>query len=195
MEQIIGLVGPSGVGKGYAKEAIKTAFPDSFVEPVVATTRPQRQTDGPDRLAGLSLEDFSSMVQRDEVIFNHQPFGPKGDWYGFLAQSLESTEKRILTEVHIDNILPFKERFGDSVVLVGVVASDEYLNSNLLSRASESKELRSIRVKAAHDERERIQKLHSEGLVDELLEVNIQNRDLFGDLIIKIISKYLKNGN
>jgi len=37
MERILGLVGPSGVGKGYSKQAINEAFPNKFVEPVVVT--------------------------------------------------------------------------------------------------------------------------------------------------------------
>lgn len=61
---ILGLVGPSGVGKGYAKEAIKSALPGVFVEPVVVTTRTQRPGDGADRRAGVSISEFLWVLPR-----------------------------------------------------------------------------------------------------------------------------------
>ena len=56
--EMIGIIGPSGVGKGFVKKAILTAFPGRLIEPIVVTTRPKRSDDGPDRLAGISEEEF-----------------------------------------------------------------------------------------------------------------------------------------
>src|SRR5581483_8355367 len=118
---IVGLVGPSAVGKGYCKDAIKSAFPESFDEPVVVTTRPKRPNDGKDRQAGVPLDEFLSMRETGVVLFAHQPFGEGTDWYGFSRTSLEENDKLLLTEVHIDNVTPFKSRFGDKVKLVALV--------------------------------------------------------------------------
>ncbi len=180
---IIGLVGPSGVGKGYAKEALKRNLP-KIREPVVVTTRPQRKTDGPDRKAGVAIETFQKQTQAGEIKFAHQPFGPDGDWYGFDQQSLTHKDgELILTEVHPENVEPFREEFPEGLLLIALVASQDYLESNLRSRGSEDEESLKLRLVTARRETDQIVYLQSKGQVDLVVEVNQNNRGGLDDLI------------
>ncbi|MEA2065207.1 MAG: hypothetical protein U9O66_02840 [Patescibacteria group bacterium] len=80
--KIIALVGPSGVGKNFAKQAIKNQFPE-LSELTVFTTRARRSSDGLDRKTDISVDNFLKMKKERKIIVAHQPFGPDSDWYGF----------------------------------------------------------------------------------------------------------------
>lgn len=71
---ILGLVGPSGVGKGFAKQALVEKYGSIFHEPTVATTRLKRSSDGADRRAGLSKVEFGLMVATGKVAFCSSAF-------------------------------------------------------------------------------------------------------------------------
>lgn len=191
MEQIIGIVGPSGVGKGYAKAQIIEGFPDVFSQPIVATTREARPFPEPDRMAGISIDEFFRMKKSGEILFAHQPFGTGADHYGFLASSFTIPGK-LITEVHIDNVVPFKRRFAEKVTLIGLVAQAEYLRFNLNTRASETEEQKLLRVGASVREIELIGELHSKGLIDHLVEANMVNRnEVMKGILISIVSTHL----
>lgn len=189
---IIGLVGPSAVGKGYCKDAIKNAFPDSFDEPVVITTRPKRANDGKDRQAGMPIDEFLSMKKAGVVLFAHQPFGKGTDWYGFSRENLEQNSKTLLTEVHIENVKPFKNRFHNKVKLIALVAEKDYLETNIRERATETEDSIQIRLNAAISEVEEIKKLQKQGLVDFVIEVNSDNRKNLAEIITNLTSDILK---
>lgn len=190
---IIGLSGPSAVGKGYCKEEIKKHFPDIFVEPIVATTRPRRPNDGADRLSGISLETFSELEDKGEIIFSHQPFGKDGDWYGFLSSNIDSNSKNILTEVHPDNIIPFKKRYSHRVNLIGLVAGKEYLEENIRRRSTETEDQIQIRLQSSVAEAEVLRNYKGLGLIDFLIEVSNQNRAELSPLIINLVTQILNN--
>ena len=192
MGEIIGIVGPSGVGKGYAKQQIKTGLNNGFVEPIVVTTRPQRAYPEPDRMAGVPIDDFIAMKQRGEVLFAHQPFGEGTYHYGFLASSFQQ-EANILTEVHVDNVGPFKELFGQRVKLIGLVADRDYLEFNLDNRASETLAEKGVRLDASEREVQQILTYHKQGLVDHVVEATMINRDIvIQDILVGLVSRILK---
>lgn len=175
---IIGLCGPSGVGKGYLKDHIRGIVPD-ISELTVATTRARRTGDGMDRHTDIPVGLFLERRNAGEVIFAHQPFGPEGDWYGFYDAQIRdmlSQGRRILTEIHVDNVQPFKERYGQRIFILGLTAEREYLEANLGERATESREQQEARLNAALHETEQIQALHESGFIDALVEVNSQTR-------------------
>lgn len=181
---ILGLSGPSAVGKGYCKDRIKEKFKDTFSEPVIVTTRPKREKDGPDRKAGVSVSDFLEMKKNGLILFSHQPF--KTDWYGFLASSFEDGDKHILTEVHPENITGFKYKYGSRVILLGLIANKDYLELNIRSRGTESEELIRERILASADESSVIQKFAENGLVDHLIEVTPSNRFNLDKIVINL---------
>ncbi|MEK7497970.1 MAG: hypothetical protein AAB656_03560 [Patescibacteria group bacterium] len=188
---ILGLVGPSAVGKGYCKDAIKTTFPEFFDEPVVVTTRPKRLNDGKDRQAGVPLDEFLVMRETGVVLFAHQPFGEGTDWYGFSRTSLEENDKILLTEVHIDNATPFKNRYGDKVKLVALIAEKVYLEANIRGRATETEDAVQVRLNAAIAEVEEINRLREQGLIDHVIEVNTENRDRLAQIVTGLIKNII----
>lgn len=189
---IIGLVGPSAVGKGYCKDAIKSAFPETFDEPVVVTTRPKRTNDGKDRQAGVPINEFLSMKKAGVVLFAHQPFGEGTDWYGFSRVSLEQNSKTLLTEVHIENVVPFKHRFNNRVRLIALVAEKDYLEKNIRDRATETEESIQVRLKAAISEVEEISRLDELELIDFVIKVSNENRSNLGEIVTNLTSDILK---
>lgn len=190
--KIVGLVGPSAVGKGFSKDAIKTNFPDVFDEPVVVTTRPKRLTDGVDRRAGIPVDEFLSMRDSGVVIFAHQPFGEGTDWYGFNRESLDFNTKSLLTEVHTDNVIPFKERFGDKIQLIALVADNDYLEKNIRARVTEEECEIQLRLKMAISEVEKIRELQSRDFIDYVIEVGGKNRARLGQIVTNLTSEILK---
>lgn len=188
---IFGLVGPSGVGKGYCKDVLKNEYPDKFAEPVVATTRPQRATDGVDRRAGIPLKEFMLMRENGVVVLAHQPFGSESHWYGFTVESLESAEKAVLTEVHVDNVEPFREKYGDRVKLIALIADQDYLRRNLIDRDTESSEEAQLRLEQAIREVKLISDFSERGLLDAVIEVNDDNREKLGEVIVAEVGKYI----
>jgi guanylate kinase len=182
MEKILGLVGPSGVGKGYSKHAINEAFPNKFAEPVVVTTRPKRSADGIDRLAGLQVEEFHDLVRAGEVLFPHQPFGNVAHWYGFLARSFQ-VDKPILTEVHAGMIDAFKGQFAERLALLALIADNSYLKRNLQDRGSESPDSLALRLIVAVSEIRTIIEKYEQGKLDHIIQVSQENRPILKQLV------------
>jgi len=189
--KIIALVGPSGVGKNFAKQAIKDKFPQ-LVELTVYTTRPKRSSDGLDRKANIPIDNFLIMKQKGEIIAAHQPFGPEGDWYGFFRNQIEEmldNNNLILTEIHPDNIPLFKELYGDKVFTVALTAEKDYLEHNLKSRGSEKNIDREARLNKAFDEITTIQKMWKEKLIDKIIDVGWNNRDNLAKIMVNEVSR------
>ncbi len=172
--RIIGLTGPSGVGKGHIKEYVRNLMPDAY-ELTVATTRGRRASDGADRDTDIPVGIFLQRADAGEIIFAHQPFGDIGDWYGFYDEQIKHalTEGRlILTEIHVENVPLFKKNFGERVFVLGLIAPPSYLEANLTGRDAEIPEDTRRRLEVALQEVNSIQRLHAEGLVDVLLHVD-----------------------
>lgn len=192
--KIIGFVGPSGAGKQFSKQAILAQL-TNLKELTVFTTRPQRMTDGIDRKAGLSVEYFLAEARNGNIIAAHQPFGSRGDWYGFSGQQIDellSSGNEVLTEVHVDNVQLFKERYSRDIYLIGLMASGEYLDYNIKLRGSESGNDRMLRLAAAEKECRTIRELYLKGLVDEILEVGWHNRKQLAEIVVDKAWKIFK---
>lgn len=184
--KIIALVGPSGVGKNFAKEALKTRFPQ-LSELTVFTTRNRRPSDGADRKTDISVNDFLKMQKEERIIAAHQPFGPDGDWYGFSKEQINEllkNEGRILTEIHPDNISLFKELYSNRVFIIALIANKEYLEHNLKARGSEKDIDMTVRLDKTTSEVRVIKEMQEEKLIDKIIEVNWDNKDKLAELII-----------
>lgn len=189
-KRIFGLVGPSGVGKGFIKEYIRKSLPETFSEPIVATTRMERPSDGLDRVTGLSNGQFLDMVGQGEILFAHQPFGESSHWYGFVASSF-SGEKPMMTEVHVDNVRIFREKFLDGLLLIALIADLGYLASNMEQRGDTSREIKE-RLTAAANAVVTIRLLHQERLIDYVIAVNFDNRDTLAGLVTNLMLRHIE---
>lgn len=113
--------------------------------------------------------------------------------YGFKAAQFESFRRSqtgaLLTEVHVDNVPSFKERFGSDLLLIGLVADREYLASNLDQRSTETDEEKARRLEESLLEVEAIRTFGTQGLIDQIVEVNLQNRAIFAQTIIELINQ------
>lgn len=192
--KIIALVGPSGVGKNFAKQAIKDRFPQ-LVELTVYTTRNKRPSDGLDRKGDIPSGDFLRMKQKREIIAAHQPFGSEGDWYGFFRKQIDEmldNNNLILTEIHPDNILLFKELYGDMIFTIALTAEKDYLEHNLRSRGSEKDIDREVRLDRAFDEIKTIQEMWKEKLIDRVIEVGWDNRENLSEIAVNEVSREIE---
>jgi len=192
--KIIALMGPSGVGKNFAKQAIKNKF-SGISELTVFTTRSRRPSDGIDRETDIPVENFFEMQKEGKIIAGHQPFGPDGDWYGFSKEQIDellAQGKRILTEIHPDNLQLFKQLYGDNVFAVALTAKIEYLRHNLESRASEKDNEIEARLSKAIDEIESIERLREEGLINRAIQVDWDNRDKLSELVINEVKQEME---
>jgi len=123
---IIALSGPSGIGKGFVKDAIRRRYP-GMPELTVVTTRARRPSDGIDRETDVPADVFLKQRNEGEIILAHQPFGEQHDWYGFRKSQIDNGLMRgecILTEIHPDNIGPFHEIYPSSLFVFGFIAPE-----------------------------------------------------------------------
>lgn len=181
---IIGLTGPSGVGKGFIKEHLRNHYPE-MSELTVLTTRLRRTSDGKDRETDVPVAIFLQRENSGEIIFAHQPFGANGDWYGFVAVEIDrATDPHtlVLTEIHVDNVPSFKKRYGDNVVIVGLRADKRYLEDNLELRDTEMSEQRRVRLDLADQEGIKITQLFEAGVIDALIDVQDSIRGELADI-------------
>jgi len=192
--KIIALVGSSGVGKNFTKQAIKNQFPE-LSELTIYTTRSKRPSDGLDRKTDIAIDDFLKMKKKGKIIAAHQPFGTEGDWYGFSREQIDKmleNNELILTEIHPDNISLFKELYGNNVFTIALIAEKEYLEHNLKLRDSETKIDRKLRLNSATNEIKTIQEMRKEKLIDIIIEVGWNNRDQLSELVVNEVLREIK---
>jgi guanylate kinase len=189
--KIIALVGPSGVGKNFVKQAIKNQYPE-LSELAVYTTRRRRPSDGLDRKTDITTEDFMKMKNEGKVIGAHQPFGKEGDWYGFSRDQIDGmlkSDQMVLTEIHPDNIQLFKKIFGDQIFAIALIAEKQYLGHNLEERNSEKPEEKDYRLDKADKEIRSIREMHENGSIDKMIKVDWDNRNELSKTVIDEISQ------
>lgn len=192
--KIIALAGPSGVGKNFVKQALKTQFPQ-LSELTVFTTRAGRLSDGADRKTDISVNDFLEMQKENKIIVAHQPFGSEGDWYGFSKEQIDEfikNKKQILTEIHVDNVVLLKKLYGDKIYLLAITAENEYLEYNLQLRNSEKGMDKVIRLESAAKEIKVIEEMWKKNLINKIINVNWDNRNKLAELAINEVGQEVK---
>lgn len=186
--EVIGLVGPSGVGKGFYKSVLTGTLPN-VNEPVVVTTRLKRPTDGNDRMS-VDLDSFKGMVTDGEAILAHQPFGESGPWYGFLAASF-SDDQPNLTEFHVDNVVKARIIFGMRLLLLGLITDTDYLSQNLADRGTEAMDAQNTRLARAMAEVESIQSFSQDRVIDDVIVVTNDTRSMAEAAIVSLSQAFL----
>jgi dihydroorotate dehydrogenase (fumarate) len=186
---IIAVCGPSGVGKGYTKNLIQNINGVSFVEPVVATTRPIRSDDGVHRLAGLTDKEFADMVETGLVVLPHQPFGDNTAYYGFIEESFKNGN--ILAEVHSSILKEFREYFkNDNLLIFAMEASDDFLRESMKKRGTNTDI--DLRVAKNKEEVAQIREARQNGIIDGLWNIDLRNRVNSQSQIVNQVKKWLK---
>lgn len=169
---IIALSGPSGIGKGFVKEAIRRRYP-GMPELTVVTTRSRRPSDGVDRETDVPIAMFLKQQNEREIILAHQPFGIQHDWYGFRRSQIDQGLNRgecMLTEIHPDNINPFYELYPSSLFVFGFIAPENYIRKNLQARDTEPQTEQERRIQQSIYEMNQIRHWQDRGRIIRLFD-------------------------
>ena len=149
---LLTLTGPSGIGKGYMKNALKERF-EMDVLPVY-TTRKRRadEKDSCDRIF-LTEDEFSEKLKAKKIVMSNEIHSYN---YGFDADILDNiNNKRLIAEVYVDNIKPFRKMFPSTVSIAMITDSTDFLYDRLSRRGGDRDSIAS-RVQNAKVEMDKI---------------------------------------
>ena len=185
---IIALSGPSGIGKGYAKEAIKKIYPD-VQEVVWYTTRELRKSEQHNsNRKHISEPELEKLETKGEVALVQGIFGNR---YAVKKQDLLEKEGIFLTEIHPYVVVEAKS-INPNIVMIGLVTEDiSLLEERLTSRRkTETPEEIKKRIALAKAELKAIQ--DNLAYYDEIISIARDNEHLIAqtaqNMFLKIIS-------
>jgi len=150
---VLGVSGPSGVGKGTVCKALINRNPQMKLS-VSATTRAKRQ--GEEEGASYffkSREEFDRMIKDGELLeyvllFNSNYYGtPKA----YVEKEIRDCNDIIL-EIDYHGALSVKQAYPDAVLIFVAPPVFAELKARLEHRASESEDSRSVRLATALEE-------------------------------------------
>ena len=185
---IIALSGPSGIGKGYIKEALKKVCSD-IQEIIWYTTRDLR----PDELMNsnrkhISETEFEEMQANNELALTQGMFGHR---YTIRKQDLLPRSGIILTEIH-PYVIKEARDINPDIITFGLVTDDyELLRDRLANRRkTESSDEIEKRVLSAKTEIEAIRK--NLEFYNEIISVARDNEHLIAKIAQEMFAKYYK---
>jgi|SRR3990167_6302840 len=116
---LIALSGPSGIGKGFIKQALLARYPE-ITELAWLTTRPLREGElaGGNRIH-VSRTCFATLEAQGKCVLVQELYGNR---YGLLSAQLHGTQPR-LTEMHPGNVQEII-RLHPNIYLIGLVTDD-----------------------------------------------------------------------
>lgn len=160
---IIALSGPSGIGKGYVKEAILKENPD-VKEAVWYTTRELRP--GEKNRKSITNAEFDSLKLTGKLVLVQDMFGHR---YAMCKEDLMTTDGIILTEIH-PYVVREAKIINPNIFFIGMITDDIELLRERLSvrRKTESPEEIEHRLQTA---------------MMEISTIN-ENRELFDEVIV-----------
>ena len=112
--KILSLTGPSGIGKGYIKSAIKSRF--GVEELPFYTTRLHRPSDDESRIY-VEDKEFSRMEYEGRMTFVNRIFRYR---YGLVSSDvrrLYTQDRRFLLEMYFENVERFRQMFPDAKMI------------------------------------------------------------------------------
>lgn len=136
--KIFSITGPSGVGKGYVKSAIKANF-DVHEVPVYTTRPPRRQEEQGSRIF-VSQYEFETMFRKGQFGFVNDIFRNR---YGFALddlQKLYASDARFVLEMYVDNVEKFRSMFPTARMVAMRSGSAELISEHLSIRGDVSEE-------------------------------------------------------
>lgn len=184
---IIALSGPSGIGKGYAKEAILKVNPE-VKEAVWYTTRELRP--GEKNRKSISNIEFDAMEHAGKLVLIQEMFGHR---YAMCKEDLTATEDVILTEIH-PYVAQEAKKNNPDIVLIGMVTDDIELLRERLSvrRKTESPEEIERRLQTAMTEIAAIRENCE--LFNTVIHVERKNEPEIAQMAQKIFQIFTKRG-
>lgn len=145
------LSGPSGSGKGtIVKELISD---DQFLLSISATTRAPRQGEEEGvHYFFKTREDFEQMIAQNELL-EYAEFC--GNYYGtpkaFIEESVKNG-KDVILEIEVKGAMQIKEIYPDAIFIFVVPPSLAELESRLIGRNTEAREVIDKRLNRAKEE-------------------------------------------
>lgn len=185
---LISITGPSGIGKGFVKQAILEHCP-KIKELPWTTTRPIRRKEA-NRIF-VSLDRFQKMTAGGELILVQQLFGHS---YGLQKCLFEADlDQVLLTELHIENLLKLSSLDICPVAIGLIPVSLEFLRQRLeLYRATEKPAEIELRLQAAETEIQQI--LDNHELFLTVIEIAKSTEENVTQSVIETLTPHLKGG-
>lgn len=150
---LIVLSGPSGVGKGTVRKALFEDEETNFKYSISMTTRDKREgeVDGVDYFF-KSREEFEQLIEQDKFIEYAEYVG---NYYGtpvdFVHQTMEQGHD-VFLEIEVEGAKQVRDKFPEALFIFLAPPSIEQLESRLVGRGTDSKEIIEYRISEAKRE-------------------------------------------
>ncbi|OFO51105.1 MULTISPECIES: guanylate kinase [Nosocomiicoccus] len=150
---LIVLSGPSGVGKGTVRKALFEDEETNFKYSISMTTRDKREgeVDGVDYFF-KSREEFEQLIEQDKFIEYAEYVG---NYYGtpvdFVHQTMEQGHD-VFLEIEVEGAKQVRDKFPEALFIFLAPPSIEQLESRLVGRGTDSKEIIEHRISEAKRE-------------------------------------------
>ena len=182
---IIALSGPSGIGKGYIKEALMETYPE-IQEIVWYTTRELRPSEiDKSNRAHVSEEEFDSMAKSGELALIQTHFGHR---YAVKKDDLLDSTGVFLTELQPNNIEGAKA-INPNIILIGLITDDIGLLRERLTNRRKTESEAEIATRIASAEKE-IEVIRNSEDYDDYIVISRENEPLVREIALGIFANY-----
>lgn len=184
---IIALSGPSGIGKGYFKEAVLSKYP-SIQELIWYTTRALRPNEH--NRKSISESEFNTLLDAGKLVL---PQGMFGHRYGIALDDLSRESGDWLTEIH-PYVVAEAKRINPHIITIGMMTEDIGLLRERLSVRRKTEDPAEIETRLSVAEREMSAIKSNPELFDEIIVITRENEPSVAEMAQKIFEKYQKEG-
>lgn len=150
---LIVLSGPSGVGKGTVRKALFDDEETNFKYSISMTTRDKREgeVDGVDYFF-KTHEEFEELIEQDKFIEYARYVG---NYYGTPVDFVHETMEKghdVFLEIEVEGAKQVRDKFPEALFIFLAPPSIDHLESRLVGRGTDSKEIIEHRISEAKKE-------------------------------------------
>lgn len=150
---LIVLSGPSGVGKGTVRKALFEDQETNFKYSISMTTRDKREgeVDGVDYFF-KTHEEFEELIEQDKFIEYAKYVG---NYYGTPVDYVHETMEKghdVFLEIEVEGAKQVRDKFPEALFIFLAPPSIDHLESRLVGRGTDSKEIIEHRISEAKKE-------------------------------------------
>lgn len=150
---LIVLSGPSGVGKGTVRKALFEDEETNFKYSISMTTRDKREgeVDGVDYFF-KTHEEFEELIEQDKFIEYAKYVG---NYYGTPVDFVHETMEKghdVFLEIEVEGAKQVRDKFPEALFIFLAPPSIDHLESRLVGRGTDSKEIIEHRISEAKKE-------------------------------------------